>query len=275
MGLCFSSHVWAESVVFNWQHQRVVVTETKTKNNRLGQDKTFKISYPVELKKHDKGWLVDYGSVKFLEMNGQKLDDDAQSILGNVLGKVSQKADIIIDEKGQPIEIVDWQEYLNAMSQIDPKGEQVVNNLKSKSELETLFYAKTLTEPWCVWVCQWSDIDFTAQGSTQQMEDSEFMDYNEQVKYRLVNKINEQLHLEMHSTMHLKGISSKISLTQVQTKQDRQAIQNEKIARETLLTAILDSKTGEPKQVSYHVIIRDGDGKQQATETTNYEFDWR
>lgn len=265
---------WAEIIPFNWQKHSVQVTETRIKENDSRKQTSMKIRYPVELKSHEKGYLVDFGEVEFLEYNGEKLDANTVTIIEKVLGRIAMKPDIIIDKNGAPLEIVDWQEYLTAIGQVNGDNRQIVDNLDNIAELNLLFYQKVLNEPWCHWVCHWSDEDFTREGHTYDYQyDEDFgVDIKGNLELYLLDTKQDWLTVQTDNTQILSGLPDK-KLTQSITLDDMKSSQDNKMLRKNIFTAEIHAKTGEPKKVNVVIKIVN-DGQERLQERVSYDFDW-
>lgn len=271
MGLCLSSVALAEKIPFNWEKQHAIVTETKEKN---GQSMT--IEYPIELKKYSDNWQLHFGQTKFVKMNGENIPPKIEQLLQKSFSQSNIKPNLVIDKSGNPVEIIDWKGYLKGIGSILPESKNLMNNLSSMPELEQLLYLKTLSEPWCIWVCNWTDNDFQKNVSSEQ-DDNHIagVKFKEQNQYRLLEKTGNLITVEMKSQADIRGLGDKNLLTNSPlTQKEKDELKKAQIMRETIVTATFHQKTGEPQKVVYQTQVLQKN-KVVRSENTIYEFKWQ
>lgn len=271
MGLSLSSAVLAEKIPFNWAKRHAMVTETKEKN---GQSMT--IEYPIELKKSSDNWQLHFGQTKFTKMNGENIPPNIEQFLQKSFSQSNIKPNLVIDKSGNPVEVIDWKNYLKGIGNILPEYKNLVTNLSSTPEFEQLLYLKTLSEPWCLWVCNWTDGDFQKNASSEQ-EDNQIagVKFNEKNQYRLLEQKGNLITVEMKSQVDITGLGDKNLLTnQPLTQQEKDELKKAQIMRETIVTATFLRKTGEPQKVVSRTQVLQ---KNQVirSENTTYEFNWQ
>lgn len=271
MGLCLSSAVLAEKIPFNWENKRAMVTETKEKDG-----KSLTVEYPIELKKYSDNWQLHFGQAKFVKMNGENIPPVLEQILQKAFSQSTLKPNLVIDKSGNPVEIIDWKEYLQGLGKVVPQSQNLINNLSSMPEFEQLLYVKALSEPWCLWVCNWTDNDFQKNPSSEQ-DDSHIagIKFKEKNQYRLLEKKGNFITVEMKSQADITGLGDKNLLTnQPLTQQEKDELKKAQIMRETIITATFHQKTGEPQKVVSKTQVLQ---KNQVVrnENTTYEFNWQ
>lgn len=264
-----SSSVLAEKIPFNWEKQRAIVTETKEKN---GQSLT--IEYPIELKKYSDNWQLHFGKTKFIKINGENIPPNIEQLFQKSFNQSNIKPNLVIDKSGNPVEIIDWKDYLKNIGNILPKSQNLVSNLSSMPELEQLLYIKALSEPWCIWVCNWTDNDFQKNASFEQ-DDNHIagVKFNEKNQYRLLEQTGNLITVEMKSQADITGLGN-TDLLKPLTQKEKDELKKAQIMRETVVTAIFHQKTGEPQKVVSRTQVLQ---KNQVvrSENTTYEFNWQ
>lgn len=271
--LLLTTTAFAETIPFNWQHKRAIVTETTTRSGL-----TIQYRYPIELKTHEKGWLVDYGEIEPLAMGDEKLSDAQKLMTLAILGKVATNPDIIVDKQGNPLEISDWQGYLNSIAAINPSLKQSIEIMNKDKNWQDVVYKQSLHDPWCTWVCSFIGVDLNDtsihRGEPEQAKAAHFaIDYHRDTHYRLVSKRGDWWQVEVRSHISLDDFSS-IDANKPLSRKDKSIIDNTKLSSDSVVIAEIHAKTGEPKRVEFTKTVNEG-GTPKEYEYTVYEFDWQ
>lgn len=131
---------------FNWP----IPSSAKVVQETTKKGKTIKFSYKVNLNKKEGQILVTQEDVKLLEFQGKIVSKVQAQQESNLLG--AYFPDIIVDNEGQPVEVIEFDEYLERVTKHvkDPKTLAFIYSPKIKEML----YSRSF-ENWCAWACSW------------------------------------------------------------------------------------------------------------------------
>jgi hypothetical protein len=133
---------------FDWGGKSAIVTEKRYKDNNV-----VSFQYKVTLKEVEEGYIVHQSDLEILAVNGKGITPEFRDEVAP-MSVAAAMPDILVDKDGNPIEVLDFENYLSklAASIPDPGYGKVINT----PQMKQLLYEKTF-ENWCYWVCSWID----------------------------------------------------------------------------------------------------------------------
>ena len=139
-----------EPLSFSWKNSEVVVSEKITKNGS-----TFTAQYLISSSQNKSGYLISQTNINVMTFNGQTISEETKRQSPH-LSAAFLVPSIIVDQKGNLIEIVDFDGYLSQLASFvpDPNYEKMMKSPKIKP----LMKLKSV-ERWCYWVCNWVNLD--------------------------------------------------------------------------------------------------------------------
>lgn len=135
-----------DALNLNWGSSTAVITEKITKNGNIAV-----IKYEISLLKSKQGYIVRQSDLDIISpvAPSDKAAEKAKLIAA------MRAPDLLINEKGSPLDFVDFEAYINYMR--EQLGDQKVSNmLQLPNAKELLFTAAR--KNWSLWVSNWLEL---------------------------------------------------------------------------------------------------------------------
>ncbi len=137
----------SEQLNFNWGSSRAIVTENITKDKAV-----VTIRYEISLEKHKQGYIVKQTNLNIIS---PKIPPHREAEKPKLFAAMSVP-DLLVDRKGTPLDILDFEGYVNRVSSFysNPK----VSELFQSPQMREMLYMKA-QQNWCLWVCSWVNLN--------------------------------------------------------------------------------------------------------------------
>lgn len=269
-----------EQLSFNWKNSEVVVSEKMTKNGS-----SITAQYLISSSQNKSGYLISQTNINVMTFNGQTISEETKRQSPH-LSAAFLIPNINVDQKGNIIEVVDFDGYLSQLASLIPNP-QYAEALKAP-QMISLMKVKSI-ERWCYWVCNWVDLDIQSDSPLIETTNIEIAG----LKYPQVTKT--EYHSQYGGSKNARIVQSTIasneqfkeSIQQLSKKmlsefdQKQQRIDDmdklDNVKQSILTIALVDPSTLKPVTVSVETStsVDTPTGVTKQVEKKEFSFNWK
>jgi len=272
IGMIMATQADAE-LQLNWGHAQARVTETIHKNNTSAT-----VSYLIQLGQHEQGLVLQQSDLQVLALNDQSLSNQE---VGGVLGSMAMLPQLLLNERGELIEVIDQQGYVKRLVEALPDS---ANKVAYENRMMQNMLIMQAYQKWCSWVCLWA-IEGLAEGQPV-VDDSEvpFMGINmpQKTTTEHLGAVDDGQLVRVRFTS-ITGIEDSKQLVEavtnelgVEPKPTPDHEMPDKGSKRVVIEALIEPHTLKPHKVTVdsHISVNTPAGAQTRDEQMTYEFDW-
>ena len=264
----------ATDLQLNWGHAQARVTETIHKN-----ESSASVSYLLQLDDHEQGLVLRQTDLQVLALNGQSLSNQE---VGGVLGSMAMLPQLLLNERGELIEVIDQQGYVKGLVEALPDSANKVayDNPMMQNMLIMQAYQK-----WCSWVCLWAIEGLAAGQPVVNEGEVPFMGVNmpQMTTTEHLGPAADDGRLVRLRFTSVTGIDDSKQLVKAKSSgpdvASNPSADNElpdKGSKRVVIEALVEPDTLKPHKVTVdsHISVNTPAGVQTRDEQQTYEFEW-
>lgn len=276
-----SLNAQAVELPFNWGVSKAIVKEISEKNGN-----TAELRYRIDLSKSGEKYLLSYSDFEFVSLNGEPLSQELREAF-KARNFEQAFPRIIVNSKGEPEEIVDFENFIKNAGVLISKKEEFTK-FAQNSEVAKALYIKAF-EVWCVWSCNWANQSLLVNKPKVEFSEIDLLGMKLPQKTTLTyfeNQADPKLGRLLftseisNSGDNLSGLSNVInnvnkSFNKPELRTDE--LKNTKVNKKTTVDATIELSTLRPMDVAFITEISVSEAASQPKtklEKRRYQFEW-
>ena len=256
----------------NWGNSSATVSQSLYKNGV-----NIEFAYVVSVEKIPAGYILRQSDIRVVSAQGQPVFDTGAA---NQMATAVLFPPLKIDERGDPVEVIEFDKYLAELSRAVNRPEY--DQLLSNPQFQQVLYAKSI-EVWCYWVCFWREPELESGLPLVEIESAEYFGVNVPSKsitrYHGIEDGSQSARYTFDSAID--GEEAKIAFAEAAASLSNGRSPNllseiKEIRKHDSVSALVEPVTIKPKsvEITSQIYVSDANGEQSSIEVSTFEFDW-